>query len=142
MRTPWQTSPHYIERTKAAGLYVRCAKLLWETEFSTGLCVRNEAAGAGPCVRIVGTLRALSIYPVEPSKDPVVGTAIGADLWKSAATKPRRDSAGESEVSECRYIGKYESRILKAELRTYRQKVIFEMPLHVAISGHKATSQD
>ena len=67
---------------------MRCSKRLWESEISTGSYVLAQAAISGLCVRFVGTLRALSIYPVYPGKDPVVGPRIPVKMWKSSSRAP------------------------------------------------------
>ena len=45
-------------RTDRTGLYVRCSKLLWKTEISTGLYVLMNRSLSGFCVRFDGILRA------------------------------------------------------------------------------------
>jgi hypothetical protein len=50
---------------------VRCSKHLCETEISTGRYVLEEDRLSGLSVRFVGTLRASSIYPLYPGKEPL-----------------------------------------------------------------------
>jgi hypothetical protein len=70
------------------GLYVRCSKLLWRTAFSTGLYVLVEGPLSGFYVRFVGSLGALSIYPVCLGKEPVLGPSTLVNLCKRANRAP------------------------------------------------------
>ena len=49
-------------RFDGTGLYVRCSKLLWKTEISTGLYVLMNRRLSGFCVRFDGILRAPFLY--------------------------------------------------------------------------------
>ena len=68
-------------RSDGTGLYVRCSKLLWKKEISTGLYVLMNDRSSGFCVRFDGILRAPFLYiPVGPGREPVVGLAENVNL--------------------------------------------------------------